>query len=68
MRKLLVFLAICGAFALVAPAAHAGNGTVSGTVTYASNNTPIASVYVYLTNTSTNANTYAVTGLTVPTR
>lgn len=60
MRKLLVFLAICGAFTLAAPAAHAGNGTVSGTVTYASNGAPIASVYVYLTNTSTNANSYAL--------
>ncbi len=60
MRKLLVFLAICGAFALVAPAAHADNSTITGTITYASGGAVVPSAYMYAINTSTNYYNYGV--------
>ncbi len=62
MQKLVIFLAICGAFAFAAPAAHAADGTINGTITYASNGSPMANAYVYIINANTNTTTGAVAG------
>lgn len=60
MRKLLIFLAVCGSFAIAAPAL-AADGTVSGTITHAADGTAIASMTVSALNTSTKVYSYAVT-------
>lgn len=61
MRKALFALGLCGFFALAAPA-FAADGTISGTVTHASDATAVSTLYVSATNTSTGAvTTYAWT-------
>ncbi|MFH1171257.1 MAG: carboxypeptidase regulatory-like domain-containing protein [bacterium] len=52
MKKLLILLAVCGAFAFASPAL-ASNGTVSGTITHASDGTAVPNMTVLATNTTT---------------
>ncbi|MFH0829509.1 MAG: carboxypeptidase regulatory-like domain-containing protein [Candidatus Kerfeldbacteria bacterium] len=52
MKKSLIALAVCGVFAIAAPAL-AADGTISGTVTHASDGTPINGISVTATNVDT---------------
>jgi len=57
MKKLLITIAVCGVFAIAAPAL-AADGTISGTVTRASNSAPIVGLYMTAQNIDTKAYSY----------
>ncbi len=61
MKKLLYAFIIGAAFVVATPAL-AADGTIQGTVTYASNGNPIESLTMYAQNTSSGSVEYATTG------
>lgn len=61
MKKLLIFLAVCGALAIAAPAL-AADGIITGTITHAADSTAIAGMEMTAENISTETTSYAVAG------